>query len=57
MTIKKVHINLEHSDGYGLQPVNMERLGQVVLIAGKNGCGKTRLLNLIKSRLRNDLSG
>lgn len=48
MSIKKVHINSEHSDGYGLKPVKMDRLGQVVLIAGKNGCGKTRLLNLVK---------
>jgi ABC-type cobalamin/Fe3+-siderophores transport system ATPase subunit/SAM-dependent methyltransferase len=27
----------------------MDRLGQVVLVAGKNGCGKTRLLNLVKN--------
>ncbi|MDD5530623.1 MAG: AAA family ATPase [bacterium] len=33
----------------GLSEVKMRRLGQVVLIAGKNGSGKTRLLNLIST--------
>lgn len=33
----------------GLEPVRMHRLGQIVIIAGKNGAGKTRLFSLIKS--------
>ncbi|MCD6013599.1 MAG: hypothetical protein K0Q79_3461 [Flavipsychrobacter sp.] len=33
----------------GLKPIKMDRLGSVVLLAGKNGSGKSRLLNLINS--------
>lgn len=32
----------------GLEAVKMHGLGRVVLLAGKNGAGKTRLMNLIK---------
>lgn len=53
MSIKSVDIIEEHSKSAGLKPVKMDRLGQVVLIAGKNGCGKTRLLNLIKNMVGN----
>ena len=46
MKITKVNIQ-KSSITNGLETVNMDRLGQVVLLAGKNGSGKTRLLNLI----------
>ncbi|MEM6816997.1 MAG: AAA family ATPase [Bacteroidota bacterium] len=35
----------------GLKPVKMKRLNQVVLLAGQNGAGKTRLLNLIANTI------
>lgn len=36
-----------------LKEVKMERLNKVVLIAGKNGSGKSRLLKLIKDQIQN----
>jgi len=49
MKITKVEI----SDGIeiGLAPISMPKLGKIVLVAGRNGSGKTRLLNLIKSTI------
>ena len=35
----------------GLEAVKMHRLGQIVLLTGKNGSGKSRLLNLILNTL------
>lgn len=49
MSIDLVDIREEFSLKAGFKPIKMDRLGQVVLVAGKNGCGKTRLLTLIKS--------
>jgi energy-coupling factor transporter ATP-binding protein EcfA2 len=37
----------------GLEPVKMDRLSQIVILVGKNGSGKTRLLNLIASTIKN----
>lgn len=48
MQITKVAI--PNLDNIGLREVRMEKLGKIVLIAGKNGSGKTRLLGLIKSK-------
>lgn len=36
----------------GLEPVHMHKLGQIVILAGKNGAGKTRLLTLVKNIVR-----
>jgi len=43
MRITEVNIGSEHITG-GLKPIIMNRLNQCVLIAGKNGSGKSRLL-------------
>jgi ABC-type cobalamin/Fe3+-siderophores transport system ATPase subunit/SAM-dependent methyltransferase len=47
--VKFTEINIpeELAKQKGLRPITMNRLGNVVLIAGQNGSGKTRLLNLI----------
>ncbi|MCP4120650.1 MAG: AAA family ATPase, partial [Bacteroidetes bacterium] len=50
MRIKKINIP-ETNINNGLEEVNMHRLGHVVLLAGKNGSGKTRLLNLISNTI------
>ena len=46
MRITKVDIP-KSDNSYGLEHIKMDRLGQIVLIAGKNGSGKTRILNKI----------
>ncbi|MBS7256020.1 AAA family ATPase [Flavobacterium branchiicola] len=53
MKIKKVNLNEEVTSKLGLQPILMDRLGDVVLIAGKNGSGKSRTLKLIKEEVNN----
>ncbi|MEP4534106.1 MAG: AAA family ATPase [Cyclobacteriaceae bacterium] len=50
MRITKINIPKEQINN-GLEPVKMHRLGQIVLLAGKNGAGKTRLLNLISNTI------
>lgn len=51
MRITKIDIpqNLDNSDG--LDQIKMDKLGSIVLIAGKNGSGKTRILNKIFNTL------
>lgn len=51
MRITKINIP-EHKIDNGLKHVKMKRLQQVVLLAGKNGAGKTRLLNLISNTIK-----
>ena len=50
MKITKINIPKDNINN-GLEPVVMHKLGQVVLLAGKNGSGKTRLLNLISNTI------
>jgi len=49
MLINKFVVPEEISAQYGLSPIAMGRLGRFVAIAGKNGAGKSRLLNLLQS--------
>ncbi|NQZ07135.1 MAG: AAA family ATPase [Algicola sp.] len=49
MKITKVSIAQENT--IGLSSIEMSRLGNTVIITGKNGSGKTRLLKTLKSRL------
>lgn len=51
MRITKINIS-KSSIQNGLETVKMDRLGQFVLLAGKNGSGKTRLLNLISNTIQ-----
>lgn len=60
MRITKVEIPKDLIDN-GLEHVKMDKLGQIVLLAGKNGSGKTRLLDLIfneiaKKPKKNDIN-
>lgn len=51
MRITKVNIPKEQIDN-GLDDIKMDRLGQVVVLAGPNGSGKTRILNSIEGKLK-----
>lgn len=44
-------LSLNLKDDNGLSDIKMKRLDKIVLIAGKNGSGKSRLLNAIKAKL------
>lgn len=48
-------LSLNLKDDNGLSDIKMKRLEKIVLIAGKNGSGKSRLLNEIKNNLNNKL--
>lgn len=52
MIIKSVKLPRDYN-GNGLCEIEMSRLGSVVAIAGKNGSGKTRLLNHISIGVNN----
>ena len=47
MRITKINIPKKPEDNDGLELIKMDKLGPMVLIAGKNGSGKTRILNKI----------
>lgn len=47
MRITKIDIPKTPEQNDGLEHIKMDKLGKVVLIAGKNGSGKTRILNKI----------
>lgn len=40
----------------GLKPIKLERLGTVIALVGKNGSGKSRILNFIEDYFRKGLS-
>jgi energy-coupling factor transporter ATP-binding protein EcfA2/ubiquinone/menaquinone biosynthesis C-methylase UbiE len=45
--MKITAVNLPISEKLGLKEIKMDRLGQVVLLSGKNGSGKSRILSNI----------
>lgn len=51
MRIKSINIP-ENQCQDGIKGIKMDRLGEVVILAGKNGSGKTRLLRTIHDRVK-----
>jgi len=51
MKIEKINLDESITSRLGLKSVQMDRLNHVVLVAGKNGSGKSRLLQLIKEQV------
>jgi len=47
MRITKINIPKTYRIDFGLDDIKMEKLGQIVILSGKNGSGKTRILNKI----------
>jgi ABC-type cobalamin/Fe3+-siderophores transport system ATPase subunit len=56
MKIEKVNLPEEICATVGLKAIKMDRLNQVVLVAGKNGAGKSRLLHTINQNIKNALN-
>lgn len=52
MIITAVNIPKNETNSDGLEKIEMKRLQQVVLLAGKNGSGKSRILDKIESTLK-----
>ncbi|MFA6189573.1 MAG: AAA family ATPase [Sulfuricurvum sp.] len=50
MKIIEVNLTERVTKTIGLGPVSMKKIGSTILLAGKNGSGKTRLLNLIRQQ-------
>ena len=53
MKITEVNLTENITQPVGLNPISMKKIGNMVLLAGKNGSGKTRLLNLIRKQAQN----
>lgn len=53
MAIIEVNLLEDVTTPLGLKPVTMRKIGSMVLLAGKNGSGKTRLLKVIKEQAAN----
>jgi energy-coupling factor transporter ATP-binding protein EcfA2 len=50
------YIDIPELPDFGLKAIKMERLGRVVVLAGKNGAGKTRLLGRLNAWTNEKLS-
>jgi ABC-type multidrug transport system ATPase subunit len=53
MKINKLYIEKKITDTKGLEPIKVDRLGKVVALFGKNGSGKSRILDLLPSYISN----
>ncbi len=56
MRIKKIQLNKIDTQEVGLEEIDLDRLGSLVTFVGKNGSGKSRILNLIESRIESIVS-
>jgi ABC-type cobalamin/Fe3+-siderophores transport system ATPase subunit len=52
MLISRILVPANDAASSGLSGITMSRLGRFVAIAGKNGAGKSRLLNIVESCLK-----
>lgn len=50
MKIKKITFNQLQTSDVGLKEINIDRLGSVVALIGKNGSGKSRILNFLENK-------
>jgi len=51
MKILDLQLDLNFTETLGLSPIMMRKLGDIVILAGKNGSGKSRILKLIKNTI------
>lgn len=55
MKLEKVHINTTEANDVGLDEINISRLGRVVALVGRNGAGKSRVLQLLEEKFIRNL--
>ncbi|KAA3618292.1 MAG: methyltransferase domain-containing protein [Calditrichaeota bacterium] len=53
MKIVEVNFKEDITKTVGLRQISMKKVGNTILLAGKNGSGKTRLLNIIRQQTAN----
>lgn len=53
MKITEVNLIEKITQPLGLKTVSMKKIGNIILLAGKNGSGKTRILDLIRHQASN----
>lgn len=53
MLIERFFLPAEEACKYGLAEINIARLGNFVVLAGKNGAGKSRILNALSDSIQN----
>jgi len=53
MLITEINIPEDISSHVELDTISMKKIGKTVLLAGKNGSGKTRILNLVRQEANN----
>ena len=56
MKIEKFELNKRTTQTKGVSELKMERLGSVVALVGKNGSGKTRILDLLENQYIQNLN-
>src|SRR5690606_29411974 len=54
--IQKIFLPENVTKTLGLEEINLDRLGPVVALVGKNGSGKSRLLQLVETNFPKDLT-
>jgi ABC-type cobalamin/Fe3+-siderophores transport system ATPase subunit len=56
MKVNSINISEEITKNKGIEEINLSRLSNVIGFIGKNGCGKTRILDLIEEHLFSTLN-
>ncbi|HXP52663.1 MAG TPA: AAA family ATPase [Bacteroidia bacterium] len=56
MRIEKLQFNQNITETKGISPINLERMGSIVALIGRNGSGKTRILDLLYENYANKIS-
>jgi len=56
MRLNKIFIDQNVTESLGINEINLNRLGSVVALIGKNGSGKSRILDLLENKFLQQIS-